>query len=71
MTASPLRIEVNGDPLAVPAGTTVAGLLAQLEIDPRRAAVELNRRIVRKPEHATTVLAEGDRVEVVTLVGGG
>jgi sulfur carrier protein len=34
-------------------------------------AVEVNRRLVRRAEHASTRLAEGDRVEVVTLVGGG
>ena len=71
MNEPAIRIEVNGAERSVPAGTTVAGLLALLEIDPRRSAVELNRSIVRKSEHATTVLSAGDRVEVVTLVGGG
>lgn len=71
MSAEQVAIRLNGEPFAVAAGTSVADLLAKLEIDPRRAAVERNKRIVRKPEHGTTVLVEGDEVEVVTLVGGG
>jgi len=66
-----IRIEVNGEPREVPDGTTVAGLVAGLELAPETVAVELNRRLVTRSEHVRTPLGEGDRVEVVTLVGGG
>ena len=46
-------------------------LLAALGIDRRQIAVERNQEIVPRAEHATTPLAEGDRVEIVTMVGGG
>jgi len=42
-----------------------------LELDPRRLAVELNLELVPRAEHARQKLAEGDRLEIVTLVGGG
>lgn len=66
-----LRIVLNGEPREVARGTSVAMLLATLGIDPRRAAVERNRQIVKKAAYAETQLEEADRIEVVTLVGGG
>jgi len=53
------------------AGTTVESLLGILGLKPRFLAVERNRQVVPKGEHPATVLAEGDRIEIVTLVGGG
>jgi thiamine biosynthesis protein ThiS len=49
----------------------VADLLRHLQLDPRTVVVELNRRIVRRPQLADTELAEGDAVELVHFVGGG
>jgi sulfur carrier protein len=49
----------------------VAALLVSLGLDKAPCAVEVNARLVRKSEHPTHALAAGDRVEVVTLVGGG
>ena len=66
-----MRIELNGSPRDVEQATTVAGLLRGLGLERAPCAVEVNARLVRKPEHPTHALAEGDRVEVVTLVGGG
>lgn len=66
-----MRIHLNGEPRAVPEGTTVAGLIAQVGIEPAVVAVELNRDVVRRARHADTRLSEGDRVEIVTIVGGG
>ncbi|MFZ5829557.1 MAG: sulfur carrier protein ThiS [Planctomycetota bacterium] len=66
-----IEIQVNGQSTAVSEGTTVAALLAQLELDNRPVAVELNLQLVPKARHAATVVSAGDRVEVVTLVGGG
>ena len=65
-----MRLVVNGEErdLAV---ATVAELLETLEVWQRYVAVELNREIVPKSEHATCTLTEGDRIEIVTMVGGG
>ena len=66
-----MRIDVNGAPQEVPDGLSVAELLDALGVDRRHIAVELNLEIVPRAEHASTELAEGDRVEIVTMVGGG
>jgi sulfur carrier protein len=52
-------------------GTTVAGLLAELGLAGRPVAVERNREIVPRARHPETELADGDRLELVTFVGGG
>lgn len=70
-SATGIRIRVNGKVRDVPAGTSVAGLLRQLELDGRALVVELNRRIVRLPETEDVRLEAGDRVELVHFVGGG
>ena len=66
-----VQIELNGQPKELTGATTVAALLASLGLDKAPCAVEVNARLVRKSEHPNHALAEGDRVEVVTLVGGG
>lgn len=66
-----IDVEVNGALRRIAAGTTVATLLAELGLADRRVAVERNREVVPRAEHARTVLAAGDRLEVVTFVGGG
>ncbi len=66
-----LHIVLNGEERAVTEGTTVAGLLAELGLRGHHVAVEINREIVPRTEHETRALATGDRVEVVTFVGGG
>jgi thiamine biosynthesis protein ThiS len=69
--AATVSLVVNGESRAVPAGTTLAGLLEHLSLDPRTVVVEHNRRIVRRDALAATPLAEGDAVELVHFVGGG
>lgn len=64
-------IVLNGAPREIEAGQTVAELLRELELDTRQVAVERNREIVPRAAHATTALAAGDTLEVVTFVGGG
>lgn len=64
-------IFLNGEPREVDDGTTVAGLLQTLQLDPRYLAVELNRAVVSRTRHAEIALQPGDTVEIVTLVGGG
>lgn len=66
-----MQIVLNGEPREAPDGLTVAGLLELLEVRTRGVAVERNLEVVPRSRHASTALAEGDRVEVVTLVGGG
>jgi thiamine biosynthesis protein ThiS len=66
-----MQITVNGQVREVAFGATVAALLDELGLDPRQLAVERNLDLVPRTEHAGTDLAPGDRVEVVTLVGGG
>ncbi|HEV3331816.1 MAG TPA: sulfur carrier protein ThiS [Bryobacteraceae bacterium] len=66
-----IEIVLNGEPRTAPQGQTVLGLLEQLRLDPSRVAVELNRRIVKQPHWADTVLQPGAEVEVVQFVGGG
>ncbi|MBA1197167.1 sulfur carrier protein ThiS [Pseudomonas sp. S07E 245] len=66
-----MRIQLNGEPYEVPAGENVAGLLARLELTGRRVAVELNLDIVPRSQHDSTLLNEGDQLEVVHAIGGG
>ncbi len=66
-----MQLTVNGLPRELADGSTIADLLAELELDPRTLAVERNLNLVPRAQHAETQLAAGDRVEVVTLVGGG
>lgn len=66
-----LDIVVNGETRSVAPGSTVAGLIHDLGFADRRVAVERNRCVVPRAQHATTVLAANDRLEVVTFVGGG
>jgi len=66
-----IEIVVNGEPRSVPEGQTLLDLLARLQLDPARVAIELDRRIVRKPDWEATVLAPGARLEIVQFVGGG
>ena len=67
----PAGIRVNGEERVVAPGTTVLGLLRELCLAESRVAVERNLSIVRKAEYGETHLEEGDRLEIVTFVGGG
>jgi thiamine biosynthesis protein ThiS len=65
-----MRIQVNGEHREVEAATILA-LVEELGLDIRKVAVERNLEIVPRSLHASTALAEGDRVELVQFVGGG
>ena len=67
----PNAITLNGEPRTIAEGQTILDLLRQLELDPARVAVELDRRIVRQPLWRETVLQSGARIEIVQFVGGG
>lgn len=66
-----MQLFVNGQPQEVPDGLTVSDLIARLGLDRSACAAEVNRELVPKREHSDRRLREGDRVELVTLVGGG
>jgi thiamine biosynthesis protein ThiS len=70
-SSGPLRITLNGEPHELDQPLTVADLLVQLSIDPRRVAVEHNLAILKRHLFADTFVHEGDRVEIVNFVGGG
>jgi len=66
-----VKVTLNGTEREVADGTTVLALLEEAGIDRRRIAVEVNREVVPKTRHGETPLVPGDRVEIVTMVGGG
>jgi thiamine biosynthesis protein ThiS len=65
------NIVVNGAPRQAPAGQTLLGLLRELQLEPSRVAVEMDRRIVKRAEWDTLELPPGARIEIVQFVGGG
>jgi sulfur carrier protein len=66
-----VTIIVNGEPRQASDAATIAELLAQLSIPQRGVAVEVNCEIVPRTRHAEQRLCDGDRLEIVSLVGGG
>jgi len=66
-----ISVAVNGEERSLPAGSTISDLLRLLALDQARLAVEHNRRVVPRAEHALARLNHGDAVEIVTFVGGG
>jgi thiamine biosynthesis protein ThiS len=71
MEQAQLRITLNGEPRAVPSPSTVADLVASLGLRADQVAIERNKKLVRRAQHAETSLCDGDEVEVVTFFGGG
>ena len=67
----PIQVTVNGRVRAIPGAITVAGLLAQLEVDRRQVAVERNAELVPKAKFDDVHLEDGDTLEIVTFFGGG
>ncbi len=70
-----MMITLNGEVREIEPGTTVAMLVVMLSgdegRDPRGIAIERNLEIIPKSEHASTMIEDGDRIEVVQFVGGG
>ena len=66
-----MHITLNGDPHEVAGPLTIAQLLARLDIDPRRVAVEHNLVVLKRDAFDRTSVGEGDEVEIVNFVGGG
>ena len=69
--ASALTITLNGDQFELGQPLTVSALLAQLEIDARRVAVEHNLVVLKRDAFDRVIVQEGDAVEIVNFVGGG
>jgi thiamine biosynthesis protein ThiS len=66
-----VKITLNGDPFELAGPVTVADLLARLDIDARRVAVEHNLVVLKRAVFDSTRIGEGDQIEVVNFVGGG
>ena len=66
-----MELQINGEQKQVVDGMTVAQLLDQLAIQPERVVVEVNLTVLKRAQHPSTVLKEGDQVEIVHFVGGG
>lgn len=66
-----MEIKLNGEPMTVAERLTVLELLESLQKNPKFLAVEVNKELVPRTQHAGHALSENDEVEIVTLVGGG
>jgi thiamine biosynthesis protein ThiS len=66
-----MKISLNGEPYEVAGPLTLTALLVQLNIDPRRVAVEHNLTVVKRANYDSTQVHEGDQIEIVNFVGGG
>ena len=66
-----MELAVNGERKTFQDGLTAAQLLEQLLIKPERVVVEVNLTVLKRAQHATTVLNNGDHIEIVHFVGGG
>ncbi len=66
-----MNVIVNGETRDLEDGCTVSRLVEELRLGDAPCAVEVNRTVIRKAEHVSTTLGEGDTIEIVTLVGGG
>jgi thiamine biosynthesis protein ThiS len=66
-----MHILLNGDRHELPEKSTLADLLATLDLHDKRFATELNEELIPRSEHATQVLQADDRVEIVQAIGGG
>ena len=70
-TTTQITLQVNGEPHTCSPQTKLPDLLTQMGFNPRLVAVEYNGEILHKQYWSNTQLAAGDRLEVVTIVGGG
>ncbi|MGH7231888.1 MAG: sulfur carrier protein ThiS [Nitrospiraceae bacterium] len=66
-----MQIQLNGEHRTMARGATIADLLRELEIRPDRVAVEVNVEIVERQAFDRRALQNGDRVEVISFIGGG
>ncbi|GAC1366347.1 MAG: hypothetical protein NVS2B12_21720 [Ktedonobacteraceae bacterium] len=70
-TLQNITISANGQPRVLPAGSTIASLLASLDIQANRVVVQLDGVIIPRPDYPATTLQPGCKLEIITMVGGG
>ncbi|HET6891364.1 MAG TPA: sulfur carrier protein ThiS [Pyrinomonadaceae bacterium] len=66
-----MRLEINGEKRELAEGLSLQELVQFLKLKPEQIAIELNQMVMRRAEWASTLLKEGDRIEIVHFVGGG
>lgn len=66
-----MKVTINGETKEVESGITVSKLLEEIKTPAIGVAVELNREIVSRSLHTSTILQDGDALEIVKMVGGG
>jgi sulfur carrier protein len=66
-----MQFTLNGQPETLDSAATLGHLLSRLKLEPIRVAVEINEDLIPRRSFAETAIHDGDRVEIVTLVGGG
>lgn len=66
-----MKLTINGSEREVPDGLTVRALVEHLGLGDGPVAVEQNREIVPRAEHADRAVKDGDAIEIVHFVGGG
>ena len=71
ITLLAVLITLNGEPYDLTGPVTVTQLLSHLKIDPRRVAVELNLVVLKRGAFDSSLVRDGDQVEIVNFVGGG
>ncbi len=71
MTDNFIQVEINGQPRQIAANLTVEALLKQIELSTPAVAVEVNLELIPREKHPSTLVQNGDQLEIVSLVGGG
>ncbi len=66
-----INVTVNGEKQHIAGGTSVSSFLSMINISPQRVAIEYNMEILDKNQFDLVLLKEGDRLEIITFVGGG
>ena len=66
-----MNVTVNGEHRSLDAGTSLAQLLQNLDLEGKRIAVEVNRDIVPRSEYGSFLLSDDDAIEIVNAIGGG
>ena len=66
-----MQINLNGEKRTIPNTSNLVSLLSQLNIDPKKVAVEINLQIIPKSSFFQTNIKDGDNIEIVHFIGGG
>ena len=66
-----MNIVLNGETYKTDGPLTIGRLLVHLDIDRRRVAVEQNMNVIKKPNYDSTIVNNGDAIEIVNFIGGG